>query len=42
MVIHVVPTLRLEGVGGIGYSATVLVTNSGYEILTSADQTGPS
>ncbi|WP_020574513.1 M24 family metallopeptidase [Actinopolymorpha alba] len=34
MVVHVVPTLRLEGVGGIGFSATVLVTEQGNEILT--------
>lgn len=37
MVVHVVPTLRLEGVAGQGFSATVLVTEAGNEILTSCD-----
>lgn len=35
MVVHVVPTLRIAGVAGIGLSATVLVTETGNEILTS-------
>jgi len=37
MVVHVVPTLRLAGVAGQGFSATVLVTPEGNEILTSCD-----
>ncbi|MFG3689835.1 M24 family metallopeptidase [Micromonospora sp. NPDC047740] len=40
MVVHVVPTLRIAGVGGIGFSATVLVTDTGNEILTFC-QLGP-
>lgn len=41
MVVHVVPTLRREGVGGVGLSATVLLTDDGNEILT-ACPTGPA
>lgn len=41
MVVHVVPTLRLAGVAGQGFSATVLVTEHGNEILTSCDVTNP-
>lgn len=37
MVVHVVPTLRLAGIAGQGFSATVLVTESGHEVLTSCD-----
>ncbi|MBB5158301.1 M24 family metallopeptidase [Saccharopolyspora phatthalungensis] len=40
MVVHVVPTLRISGVAGIGLSATVLVTEDGHEVLTSC-QIGP-
>jgi Xaa-Pro dipeptidase len=35
MVLHVVPALRIPGVGGVGFSATVLVTPDGHEVLTS-------
>lgn len=35
MVVHVVPTLRAEGVAGFGFSGTALITESGPEILTS-------
>ncbi|MEW2571626.1 Xaa-Pro peptidase family protein [Streptomyces sp. NPDC047070] len=35
MVVHVVPTLRIEGMAGIGLSATVLITEDGHEVLTS-------
>lgn len=35
MVVHVVPTLREEGVAGFGFSGTVLITESGPDILTS-------
>lgn len=35
MVVHVVPTLRLAAVGGLGFSATLLVTETGNEVLTS-------
>ena len=41
MVVHVVPTLRLAGVAGQGFSATVLVTETGNEILTSCDIVNP-
>lgn len=34
MVLHVVPAIRISGVGGAGYSATVLVTEDGHEVLT--------
>jgi len=34
MVIHAVPAIRKPGVGGIGLSATVSITESGPEILT--------
>ncbi|MFF7682558.1 M24 family metallopeptidase [Microbacterium sp. NPDC007973] len=37
MVVHVVPTLRAAGVAGQGFSATVLITPEGNEILTSCD-----
>ncbi|NIY69401.1 M24 family metallopeptidase [Streptomyces malaysiensis] len=40
MVVHVVPTLRVKDGAGIGLSATVLVTDTGHEVLTSCDQ-GP-
>jgi len=39
MVLHVVPALRIPGVGGVGFSATVLVTPDGHEILTKAKRT---
>lgn len=41
MVVHVVPTLRLAGVAGQGFSATVLVTETGNEILTACDVVNP-
>jgi Xaa-Pro dipeptidase len=41
MVVHVVPTLRLAGVAGQGFSATVLVTEQGNEVLTSCDVIDP-
>ena len=41
MVVHVVPTLRLAGVAGQGFSATVLVTETGGEVLTSCDVVQP-
>lgn len=34
MVLHVVPAIRKPGVGGAGFSATVLVTETGHEVLT--------
>lgn len=34
MVLHVVPALRIAGVGGVGVSETVLVTPTGHEVLT--------
>lgn len=34
MVLHVVPTLRIPGAGGAGFSATVAVTETGHEVLT--------
>jgi len=37
MVVHVVPTLRIAGVAGIGLSATVLITATGHEVLTTCD-----
>ncbi|WP_157121443.1 M24 family metallopeptidase, partial [Nocardia miyunensis] len=37
MVVHVVPTLRIGGVAGIGLSATVLLTETGHEVLTSCE-----
>ncbi|MFE4057787.1 M24 family metallopeptidase, partial [Streptomyces sp. NPDC059096] len=37
MVVHVVPTLRLRDTAGIGFSATVLITENGHEVLTSCD-----
>jgi hypothetical protein len=35
MVVHVVPALRQAGLGGVGFSETVLVTLEGHEVLTS-------
>lgn len=35
MVFHVIPSLRIPGVGGFGTSETVLVTDRGAELLTS-------
>ncbi|MBO3681937.1 Xaa-Pro peptidase family protein [Streptomyces sp. NEAU-YJ-81] len=40
MVVHVVPTLRVAGSAGIGLSATVLITESGHEVLTACED-GP-
>ncbi|MFJ5226514.1 M24 family metallopeptidase [Streptomyces sp. NPDC088400] len=37
MVVHVVPTLRVRDTAGIGFSSTVLITETGYEVLTSCD-----
>lgn len=34
MVFHVIPSLRIPGVGGLGTSETVLVTDDGAEVLT--------
>ncbi len=34
MVFHVIPSLRIPGLGGFGTSETVLVTGSGSELLT--------
>ena len=34
MVVHVVPALRQVGLGGVGFSETVLVTADGHEVLT--------
>lgn len=34
MVFHVIPSLRIPGVGGLGNSETVLVTDRGPEVLT--------
>lgn len=36
MVVHVVPALRIAGEGGIGQSATILVTEGDAEVLTRA------
>jgi Xaa-Pro dipeptidase len=36
MVLHVVPALRQVGLGGAGFSETVLVTPEGNEVLTSS------
>ena len=41
MVVHVVPTLRLAGAAGYGFSGTVLVTSDGAEVLTWCDVTEP-
>jgi Xaa-Pro dipeptidase len=35
MVVHVVPALRQVGLGGVGFSETVLITTDGHEVLTS-------
>ncbi|WP_456113499.1 M24 family metallopeptidase [Streptomyces corynorhini] len=40
MVVHVVPTLRVRDSAGVGLSATVLITETGHEVLTACD-TGP-
>jgi Xaa-Pro dipeptidase len=37
MVVHVVPTLRVKDSAGIGLSATVLITETGHEVLTACD-----
>lgn len=37
MVVHAVPAIRVPRVGGFGFSATVLVTDGGPEVLTSLD-----
>ena len=34
MVLHAVPAIRIPGLGGVGLSATVLITEAGPEILT--------
>lgn len=39
MVVHVVPTLRQTDAAGFGFSGTVLVTETGPEVLTSCDIT---
>lgn len=39
MVVHVVPALREEGLGGVGFSETVLLTESGHEVLTTVPRT---
>ena len=39
MVVHVVPALRQVGLGGVGFSETVLVTSEGHEVLTSVPRT---
>jgi Xaa-Pro dipeptidase len=39
MVFHVVPIVFLPGVAGIGFSETVLVTETGSEVLTSLPHT---
>jgi Xaa-Pro dipeptidase len=36
MVVHVVPALRQVGLGGVGFSETVLVTPDGREVLTNS------
>jgi len=36
MVVHVVPALRQVGLGGVGFSETVLVTPEGNEVLTNS------
>jgi Xaa-Pro dipeptidase len=38
MVLHIVPAIRIPGVGGAGYSATVLVTEDGHEVLTKYEE----
>ncbi len=35
MVFHVIPALLLPGIGGFGFSETVLVTELGCDVLTS-------
>ena len=37
MIFHVIPSLRIPGVGGFGNSETVLITNNGAENLTSCE-----
>lgn len=37
MVVHVVPAIRIPYEGGVGFSATVVVTNDGAEILTGVE-----
>ncbi|MFN8592806.1 MAG: Xaa-Pro peptidase family protein [Thermomicrobiales bacterium] len=39
MVVHVVPALRQVGLGGVGFSETILVTPDGHEVLTSVPRT---
>jgi Xaa-Pro dipeptidase len=39
MVVHVVPALRQAGLGGVGFSETVLVTSEGQEVLTRVPRT---
>lgn len=34
MVLRVIPALRTPGVGGAGFSATVLVTSDGHKVPT--------
>jgi Xaa-Pro dipeptidase len=36
MMLHVVPALRQVGLGGAGFSETVLVTPEGNEVLTTS------
>jgi Xaa-Pro dipeptidase len=38
MIFHLVPLVLIPGVGGIGFSETVLVTESGREVLTQCDR----
>ena len=37
MIFHVIPSLRIPGVGGLGNSETVLVTDDGVEVLTDVE-----
>jgi Xaa-Pro dipeptidase len=39
MIFHIIPSLRIPGVGGLGNSETVLVTDDGVEVLTDVEST---
>jgi Xaa-Pro aminopeptidase len=39
MVFHVIPNLHIPGIGGVGVTETVLVTEKGGEALTNCERT---